>query len=133
MRNTVLVAQRSDKAGPAEGADVIYTVEEGDTLSGIALAFYGDADQAERIYEANVGRQEPGGRQFNRHGLIIPGWTLQIPSASRGVVQEDSGARWYVVKHGDTYYLMYSGNGATDTWYAVGYATSKSPLGPFEK
>ena len=39
----------------------------------------------------------------------------------------------YVVKHNDTYYLMYSANCFCNESYALGYATSKSPLGPFIK
>lgn len=39
----------------------------------------------------------------------------------------------FVMKQQDTYFLMYSGNGATDPWYGVGYATAKSPLGPWKK
>lgn len=38
-----------------------------------------------------------------------------------------------VIKHGDTYYLTYSANYYESTQYSVGYATSKSPLGPFVK
>lgn len=38
-----------------------------------------------------------------------------------------------VVKHNGTYYLMYSGGCYNDRSYAVGYATSKSPIGPFTK
>ena len=82
--------------------EVTYTVKAGDTLSGIALAYYGDPAQAERIYQANLGRQQPNGRQFNRHGLILPGWTLVIPGATQGIVEEHDGDRWYVVKRGDS-------------------------------
>lgn len=39
----------------------------------------------------------------------------------------------WTFKHGDTYYLMYSGSGANTPFYAIGYATAKDPLGPFEK
>jgi xylan 1,4-beta-xylosidase len=39
----------------------------------------------------------------------------------------------FMVKHSGTYYLMYSGTGADSPNYGIGYATSKSPLGPFEK
>jgi beta-xylosidase len=39
----------------------------------------------------------------------------------------------FMLKHKGTYYLMYSGTGADSLDYAVGYATSKSPLGPFTK
>jgi xylan 1,4-beta-xylosidase len=39
----------------------------------------------------------------------------------------------FMLKHGGIYYLMYSGSGADSMYYAIGYATSKSPLGPFVK
>lgn len=38
-----------------------------------------------------------------------------------------------VIKHQDFYYLIYSANDFRNPDYAVGYATSKSPLGPWEK
>jgi xylan 1,4-beta-xylosidase len=39
----------------------------------------------------------------------------------------------FMVKHNGTYYLMYSGTGADSPDYGIGYATAKSPLGPFVK
>jgi beta-xylosidase len=39
----------------------------------------------------------------------------------------------FMLKRDGTYYLTYSGTGADSPNYAIGYATSKSPLGPFEK
>jgi beta-xylosidase len=39
----------------------------------------------------------------------------------------------FMLKHGGVYYLMYSGSGADSPYYAIGYATAKSPLGPFQK
>jgi GH43 family beta-xylosidase len=45
--------------------------------------------------------------------------------------------RWnegpWMIKNKDTYYLMYSANCYCNRNYGVGYATSKSPLGPFKK
>lgn len=45
--------------------------------------------------------------------------------------------RWnegpFVFKRNGLYYLMYSANCFADRWYAVGYATSTTPLGPFKK
>jgi xylan 1,4-beta-xylosidase len=38
-----------------------------------------------------------------------------------------------VIKHNSLYYLMYSANDFRSMDYAVGYATSKSPLGPWKK
>ncbi len=37
----------------------------------------------------------------------------------------------WMIKHRGRYYLMYSGSGASTPDYAVGYATSHSPTGPF--
>lgn len=39
----------------------------------------------------------------------------------------------WMLKRNGTYYLMYSGSGADGPDYAIGYATAKSPLGPFTK
>ncbi len=39
----------------------------------------------------------------------------------------------FLLKHKGTYYLMFSGSGADSPNYGVGYATSKSPTGPFVK
>jgi len=39
----------------------------------------------------------------------------------------------FMLKHNGIYYLMYSGSGADSPNYGIGYATSKSPLGPFTK
>lgn len=47
----------------------------------------------------------------------------------RGAVTEGP----WMLKHKGLYYLMYSGSGANGPEYAIGYATAKSPLGPFEK
>jgi xylan 1,4-beta-xylosidase len=39
----------------------------------------------------------------------------------------------FILKRDGEYYLMYSGSGADSPHYAIGYATAKSPLGPFTK
>jgi len=39
----------------------------------------------------------------------------------------------WMLKHRGTYYLLYSGGGANTQDYAIGYATGKSPVGPFSK
>lgn len=39
----------------------------------------------------------------------------------------------YVMKHGDTYYMTFTGNGYFFPGYGVGVATSKSPMGPWVK
>jgi beta-xylosidase len=39
----------------------------------------------------------------------------------------------WMLKRQDVYYLMYSGSGADGPDYGIGYATARSPLGPFVK
>lgn len=56
---------------------------------------------------------------------------------SRSVTSNEVNRRWtegsFIFKNKDTYYMMYSANNFDGKNYAVGYATSKSPLGPFAK
>ncbi len=56
---------------------------------------------------------------------------------SRSVTSKEVNRRWtegsVIFKKADTYYMMYSANYFGGKNYAVGYATSKSPLGPFVK
>lgn len=49
-----------------------YTVESGDTLSGIAQKFYGDADKFRIIFQANR-------YQIDDPDLIFPGQVLRVP------------------------------------------------------
>jgi beta-xylosidase len=56
---------------------------------------------------------------------------------SRSVTSKEVNRRWTegsaAFKKGNTYYMMYSANYFGGQNYAVGYATSKSPLGPYTK
>lgn len=56
---------------------------------------------------------------------------------SRSVTSKEVNRRWtegsVIFRQGDTYYIMYSANFFGGKNYAVGYATGKSPLGPFTK
>lgn len=56
---------------------------------------------------------------------------------SRSVTAGEAGRRWtegsFTFRVDSTYYMMYSSNAYYGPHYAVGYATAKSPLGPFEK
>ena len=47
----------------------------------------------------------------------------------RGAVTEGP----WMLKHRDTYYLLYSGTAASSPDYAIGYATAATPTGPFVK
>jgi beta-xylosidase len=56
---------------------------------------------------------------------------------SRSVTAHEANRRWtegsFIFKRDTTYYMMYSANNFDGENYAVGYATSSNPLGPFEK
>ncbi len=56
---------------------------------------------------------------------------------SRSATHGEVNRRWtegsYLFREGDTYYIMYSANHYGGQYYAVGYATSDNPLGPFTK
>ena len=56
----------------AETEDVTYTVQSGDTLSGIAQRFYGNAHKWPEIHAANKDK-------ISNPNLIYPGQTLTIP------------------------------------------------------
>jgi len=62
---------------------------------------------------------------------------VQAEWESRSVNNKEVNRRWtegsYMIKQQDTYYMMYSANFYAGKYYAVGYATSKNPLGPFKK
>lgn len=72
--------------------------------------------------------------------LLRPPVTMSDKQAeweSRSVTSKEVNRRWTegsaIFKKGETYYMMYSANYFGGKNYAVGYATSKSPLGPFTK
>ena len=74
--------------------------------------------------------------------LLCPPKTLDDPQSkwedlSALAGEGESVRRWnegsFLFKHNDVYYMMYSCNYWRGKHYAVGYATSSSPLGPFVK
>jgi LysM repeat protein len=64
----------------AQIAKVTHTVVAGDTLWGIAETYYGNGEQWEAIYQANVGVLQPDGQALSDAHWIYPGWTLVIPN-----------------------------------------------------
>ncbi len=56
-------------------------------------------------------------------------WPTEPWEKIRGEVTEGP----WMLKYKGTYYLLYSGTGADSLDYAIGYATAKSPTGPFTK
>lgn len=72
----VAVTATDSAAAPAE---TVHTVVEGDTLWGIATAYYGEGDKWPAIYQANAGVPQPGGGALSDPHWIYPGWNLVIP------------------------------------------------------
>ncbi|MER7467909.1 LysM peptidoglycan-binding domain-containing protein [Streptomyces sp. NPDC097981] len=60
-------------------APATYTVEEGDSLSGIAATTLGDADRYREIFDLNKGQTLPDGHTFTDPDLIHPGQQLSLP------------------------------------------------------
>lgn len=72
--------------------------------------------------------------------LLRPPVSMVDPQSdweSRSVTSGEINRRWtegsFIFKKNKVYYLMYSANYFGGENYAVGYATSESPLGPFKK
>lgn len=72
--------------------------------------------------------------------LLRPPVTLDDRQAeweSRSVASGEVNRRWtegsFIFKNDNTFYMMYSANFFGGEHYAVGYATSTNPLGPFRK
>jgi nucleoid-associated protein YgaU/DNA-binding SARP family transcriptional activator len=63
-----------------EQSALIHTVEPGDNLWSIAVTYYGDGEEWQAIYAANVGVDQPDGAVLSDPSLIYPGWKLTIPA-----------------------------------------------------
>lgn len=71
--------QHAEAEAEVEPEPITYRVQRGDTLSKIALRFYGDPDAYPRIFEASKHTRQPGGYRLTNPDQIDIGWTLTIP------------------------------------------------------
>lgn len=95
--------------------------------------------------DAHLFRDDDG--RLYLYVVQVPGFRITVqpmesPGEPRVILQPESD--WetcngrvtegpWMIKHDSRYYLIYSGSGASTPDYAVGYATSTSPLGPFTR
>ena len=92
------------------GHDV--TVEDGDTLSGIA-ADHGVTDWTQ-LWQLNSGRIEPGGEQLDDPDYIEPGWQITIPARGLDGPADNAADSAVIVEAGDTLSQIAADHG-TDT------------------
>ena len=122
---------------------------------GVAVADQPDGKFSERgklikgAIDAHMFHDEDG--KYYLYYVTYPGFriyaqTMENPTAIKGLPIEIlspfepwekrpyplTEAPW-MLKHKGTYYLLYSGGGADTQDYAIGYATSNNPTGPFTR
>jgi len=90
------------RARAARAGTFTYTVQPGDTLSGIAGLLYGDARAYPRLLAANRGLAQPDGARLTNADLIRAGWRLRVPLPSPVVSLGADSALRYVVQEGDS-------------------------------
>lgn len=139
----ITIAVSDDPLGPFKDAAVDIIPEEGSYIDGHIFIddngqpfLYYVKDNFENIIDGNhisqIYVQEMSDDLLSVEGeptlLLTPDQSWESPY---GEYQWNEGP--YVLKNDDTYYLMYSANYFASPLYAVGYATSDDPMGPFEK
>ncbi len=107
--------------------------DQGILLNGFIDAhLFEDEDGKLYLYFTDIGHiyvqemDSPTQLKGTRQGILQPSqsWEMQWGSVNEGP---------WMLKQDGVYYLLYSGSGADSQYYAVGYATASSPLGPFTK
>ena len=80
-------------------ADRTHRVVPGDTLWGLAETYLGAGERWREIAELNVDRAQPDGRTLAWDGMLLPGWTLHLPSPG---TEHHQPAGTILVRAGDT-------------------------------
>lgn len=133
----IAIAKASSPAGPFKQQQLIHLSGTGKQID--PFLFF---DKHGKIYLYHVKLQN-GNRIYVTEmkpdlSDVVPG-TERECIASTEEWENTAGSKWpvaegpTVLKHKNTYYLIYSANDFRNKDYAVGYATSSSPLGPWKK
>ncbi|GAB4434664.1 MAG: hypothetical protein OHK0015_24630 [Chloroflexi bacterium OHK40] len=132
VANTALILPAVDAHGTVnqQGTGTYYVVRPGDTLSGIAYAFYGNGALWRTIFDYNA-------NQIANAHWIYPGQTFFIPTiapvvyqptVTPGSSQQGLGQGMYTVVSGDSLWAIAQrayGNGAL--WYLI-YQANRSQI-----
>ncbi|CAM5534236.1 LysM peptidoglycan-binding domain-containing protein [Leifsonia shinshuensis] len=83
---TLMAPVETPASQPAPSAtpqqqEVTHTVQSGDTLWDLSQQYLGDGAKYNEIYQASAEINQPDGRHLTDPDLIVPGWTLDIPTA----------------------------------------------------
>lgn len=99
---------------------------------GTPYIYFVRLEKGNRIYMARLSRDlsriEPGTIRSCLNAVDQPQRWENLANKSWTVTEGPT-----VIRHKDLYYLFYSANGFKSIWYAVGYAVSRSPEGPWKK
>jgi beta-xylosidase len=98
-----------------------------DPVTGDAYLYLSTGRNASHVFQRTVSVIPLTGDMLHAAGPRQPLFTMTQPW-ELDVVE----APW-MVWHGGTYYLLYSGGRFSDASYAMGYAIASSPTGPFTK
>jgi beta-xylosidase len=110
-----------DRAVLATGAIDAHMFQDDD---GRLYLYYVEVRDGFKIFVQPM--KDPVAKQGERTEVLRPTepWEMKNGNVTEGP---------FMLKRNGTYYLMYSGTGADSPNYGIGYATAKSPIGPFKK